>query len=47
MVIVHFFVNIETSFSMETFKLPTFGFHEMKIGGDPRGGDGERNRSGF
>ena len=38
----HFFVNIETSFSMVMFKLLTFGFHETKIGGEPRGRDGER-----
>ena len=30
MVVVHFFVNSETSFSMEVFKLLTFSFHEMK-----------------
>ena len=43
MVIVQFFVNSETSFSVKPFKLPAFGFHETEIGGEPRGGDGERN----
>ena len=47
MVIVHFFVYSETSFSVESFKLSSFGFRESEIGGEPGGGDGERDRSVF
>ena len=32
---------------MEPFKWPTFGFHQTNVGGEPRGGDRERNRSVF
>ena len=47
MVIVRFFVNSEISFFMKSLNLPTFGFYETKVGGEPSGGDGERNRSVF
>ena len=46
-VLVHLFVNTETSFPMKTFKLPTFGFHQTEIGSEPRGRDGKGNRSVF
>ena len=46
-IIVHFFVYSKTSFSVKSFKLPSFGFHASEIWGVPGGGDGERNKSIF
>ena len=44
---VHFFVNSESCFFVESFKLASFSFHGAEMRGIPRGSCGEGNRLCF
>lgn len=46
-VTVHFFMDRETSFSIQPFQLPTLGFHKTEIRGEPWSGDRERDSPSF
>ena len=46
-VIVHVFVNSETSFPVEAFELSTSGLHEPEVAGEPWSRDIESDSSGF
>ena len=44
---VHFFVNCESCFFIESFELVSFNFHGAEMRGIPRGSCGEGNRPCF